>query len=67
MSARRLPRLAEQHHDGEVTPAAFDDELLTSPPIEPRWLALGCALCALSAVFVGLGVWKAIELIGHAT
>ena len=66
MSGHRLPRL-EQQTDGEVSPAAFDDELLDMPAPEPRWIALGCGLCTLSAVFVGLGVWKAVELIGNAT
>ena len=38
-----------------------------APQHERAWVALGCGLCLLSAVFAGLGVWKAIELVGNAT
>ena len=33
---------------------------------ERAWVALGCGLCLLSSVFVGLGVWKATELVTDA-
>jgi hypothetical protein len=59
------PRLPREHHrrNGEVTPAAFDP--VPDPP-EPRWLLVGFLLCTASATLVGLGLWKAAELIGDA-
>ena len=59
------PRLHELGPNGDLgRPVDFD--LTEHQPPERRWLALGCGLVLASATLVGLGIWKATELVADA-